>query len=319
MSAEAAAAAIPASRSAASGRSTRPATARAGIPCRPPGRPGRSGSCPRATAHPWSRRRRRRDRPGEVPVEADQVGQQVEFRHEHRAGGGVQAAGAAARRAAPLQRRSIPAGGRPEDSGQPREPLLEGRNRDGARPLLRREDRGGTGRPEQRVRTSQHRVTDVCAGRSSSRVRSRHSRASAQGISSPVPSVPAARADRGGPCTSAVCRRPPAARTAATVPSPPSATGSSRTSADGRARRTPDANAAAASGAVRVALNLSGRPGRARGQPRSSPTRTTTSRMRARSASPSGCRGGRTCASSIRPSSARATFIRLCPSRNGSS
>src|ERR1700736_5314667 len=58
-----------------------------------------------------------------------------------------------------------------------------------------------------------------------------------------------------GPSTVTVTRSPPwAATSASTVPSPPSATGTSSTSASLQTRRTPRLMAAAASGALRLPL-----------------------------------------------------------------
>src|SRR5262249_46009066 len=61
-----------------------------------------------------------------------------------------------------------------------------------------------------------------------------------------------------GPGTTARRRSNPAATAASTVPSPPSATGSSTTGTSGRTRRSPAATRAATSGAASEPLNLSG-------------------------------------------------------------
>ncbi len=60
-----------------------------------------------------------------------------------------------------------------------------------------------------------------------------------------------------GPVTRASCRVKPAASAAATVPSPPSATGTAATSRPGTARRRPAVTCSATSTAVSEPLNLS--------------------------------------------------------------
>jgi hypothetical protein len=61
-----------------------------------------------------------------------------------------------------------------------------------------------------------------------------------------------------GPRTATSIRRYPAATAAATVPSPPSATGTSTASPENPPRARPDATRAATCSADRLPLNLSG-------------------------------------------------------------